>query len=263
MASWLGQGDELQYFASKGHGAMLSNLAYKSASLALLAALTVSYAAAEDLTIVSSVTTGKKGKTTTATQYIESDRIRTSDGVNDTIFDVASGRMIHIDHKKKEYWETSLDEMREQFAELNRMLEENPMMATMFGAATEVNVRKGSETREIVGYVCDQYSLSIGKLQYELWAARGLKAPAQYYDGAKLVYVAMGPMAGRFEQLYEEMKKIEGFPLRSELDSKLMGMNIHSVSEATEVRKGPIPPGTFDPPAGYKSKKSPYEKKPR
>ena len=65
----------------------------------------------------------------------------------------------------------------------------------------------------------------------------------------------------RFEKLYEEMKKIDGFPLRTELDSKIMGMKLESVSEATEVRKGPIPPGTFDPPAGYKKKDSPYEKK--
>jgi len=240
---------------------MLSNLAHKSACLAVLAGATVFSAAAEDLTVVSSVTSGKKGESVTATQYIATDKLRTSDGRYDTITDIVSGRMVHVDHKKKEYWETSLAEMREQFAELERLVDENPMMATMLGAATEVDLRKGSETREIVGYVCDQYSLSIGKLQFELWAARELKAPAQYYDGAKLIYATMGPMASRFEQLYEEMKKIDGFPLRSELDSKLMGMNIHTVSEATEVRKGPIPPGTFDPPAGYKKKKSPYEKK--
>lgn len=239
---------------------MLKNLAYTFACLALLAAAALP-AAAEDLTVVSTVTTGKKGKTTTSTQHVTAERLRTSDGTLDTIFDVASGRMVHVDHKKKEYWETTLAEMREQFAELERMLDENPLMAKMLGAATEVQVSKGTGTREVAGYVCDQYSLIIGKLQFELWAARGLKAPAEYYDAQKMAYAMMGPTATRFDKLYEEMKKIDGFPLRTEMDSRLMGIKLQSVSEATEVRKGPIPAATFEPPAGYKKKKSPYEKK--
>lgn len=240
---------------------MLKNLVHPSACLVLLASLAPLPVAASDLTVVSKVTSGKKGETTTATQYITADKIRTSDGRYDTITDIASGKMVHIDHKKKTYSETSLAEMREQFAEVERMLDENPMMAKMLGGATEVTVEKGTETREIVGYVCDRYSMSIGKLRFELWAARGLKAPAEYHDAKKMVYAAMGPTASRFEKLYEEMKKIDGFPLRTELDSKIMGINVDSVSEATEVREGPIPDGTFDPPAGYKKKDSPYGKK--
>ncbi len=241
------------------------HLAYRSlsrlGSLLLLAGLAALPAAAEDLTIVSSVTTGKKGKTVTATQYLSADKLRSSDGTSDTITDLTSGRMIHVDHKKKEYWETTLAELRQQFAEVEKMLDDNPMMARMVGGATEVTVTKGSGTREVAGYVCDPYSMTIGKLQFELWAARGLKAPDEYHDAKKMVYATMGPMASRFDKLYEEMKKIEGFPLRTEMDSKLMGMKLKSVSEATEVRKGPIPGDAFEPPAGYKRVKSPLEKK--
>ena len=241
------------------------NLAYRSlsrlGSLVLLAGVAVLPAAAEDLTILSSVTTGK-GAPMTATQYIATDRMRTSDGRMDTIFDVASGRMVHVDHKKKTYWETSLAEMREQFAEVEKMLEDNPMMATMLGAASEVEVQKGSGSREIAGYACEQYLMSIGqKFKFEIWATPDLKAPDEYYDAKKMVYATVGPMASRFDKLYEEMKKIDGFPLYSKVDTGVMGMKIKTISEATEVRKGPIPAGTFDPPAGYKKKKSPYEKK--
>ncbi len=84
--------------------------------------------------------------------------------------------------------------------------------------------------------------------------------PPAYYDASKLAYAAMGPMGARFDKLYEEMKKIAGLPLASKLDSKFMGFKIRTSSEATEVRKGPIPAGTFDPPPGYKKTKSPYEK---
>lgn len=231
------------------------------ALLTLLAAFGSLPAAAEDLTIVSSVSTGK-GAPVTATQYIATDKVRTSDGRYDIITDIASGRMVHIDHKKKTYWETTLEEMRQQFAELEKMLADNPIMASMLGTATTVDVQKGSETREVAGYVCDQYLMSIGKaFRFEIWAARGLKAPAQYHDAKKMAYATMGPMASRFDKMYEAMKEIDGFPLLTEIDTGLMGMNLKVVSEATEVRKGPIPASTFEPPAGYKKKKSPYAKK--
>ncbi len=235
--------------------------AYRILPFVLLAGLAVLPAAAEDLTVVSTVTSNK-GAPITATQYVSTDKVRTSDGRLDTIVDVASGRMIHVDHKKKTYWETSLAEMREQFAEVEKMLDENPMMATMLGTATDVEVQKGSGTREVAGYTCQQYLMSIGqKFKFEIWATSGLEAPAEYYDAKKMVYATIGPMASRFDKLYEEMKKIDGFPLYTKVDTGVMGMKIKSVSEATEVRKGPIPAGTFDPPAGYKKKKSPYEKK--
>lgn len=221
-------------------------------ALALLAAP----AAAEDLTIISQVTT-KKGAPTTSTQYVSSDKIRTSDGRIDTIIDVASGRMIQIDHKKKSYYETSLEDLRAHFAELEKMLEQTPMLANMFGRATEVQVREGSGSRTVAGYACRQYLVSMGdKFKFELWVAPDLEAPIQYHDAKKLTYAAMGPMGARFEKMYDAMKKIQGFPLWSKVETAIMGFDMEVVSEATEVREGPLPAGTFEPPAGYKMQKS-------
>lgn len=216
-------------------------------------------AAAEDLTIVSRFTAGK-GEATTSTQYISAGKIRTGDERYDTIIDIESGRMIHIDHKKKVYYETTLEEMRQHFAELERMLQDNPMLAKMFGGATAVEVKKESGSRTIAGYSCDPYLMTMGdKLQFEIWAAKGLKAPYSYYDAKKMAFATMGPAATRFERMWEEMKKIDGFPLATKMESRMMGINMVTDTEATEVRQGPIPEGTFEPPAGFKQKKSPYQ----
>lgn len=227
--------------------------------LALGAALAATAAIAEDLTVVSDVT-ATKASPTTSTQYITADKIRTSDGRYDTIVDIASGKMIHVDNKKKVYYETTLEELHQHFAEISSMLEENPMLAKMLGNLTAVTVTRGSGERTIAGYACQQYSMTMGdNFQFEIWTASGVKAPVQYYDARKMAYATMGPMASRFEQMYDEMKKIEGFPLATEFRSRLMGMNLEGTSEATEVRKGPISPDVFAPPAGYKKKKSPYK----
>ena len=60
----------------------------------------------------------------------------------------------------------------------------------------------------------------------------------------------------RFDRMYEEMKEIAGSVLEP-VDTSTLGLRIRVESEATEVRKGPIPAGTFDPPAGYKKKRDP------
>ena len=239
---------------------MIRKLTIHAAAVALLA-VAAAVPAAADLTVVSTVTAGKN-RTMNATQYISAEKVRSSDGELDTIIDLATGKMIHVDHKKKAYYETSLEEMRAHFAELEKMMNDNPIMAQMMGKVTDVEVEKGSGTRTIAGYECEQYLLSMGeKLRFEIWATRDLETPIQYLDARKMAYAAMGPMASRFDKMYEEMKEIGGFPLSTKVDMRMMGRGVESLSEATEVGKEPIPAGTFDPPAGYKKKKSPFKEK--
>lgn len=234
---------------------LAQTIAVTAALFALAAA-----AAAEDLTIVSRVTP-PKGAPTTATQYISASKVRSSDGTSDSIVDIATGRLTFIDHQKKTYFETSFEEIRAQFAQLEEMLESNPMLGKMFGGATAVKVEKSAETRSIAGYTCHKYTLSFGpNFVFEVWTAPDLKPPLEYYDARKLFYVSMGPMGGRFERMIEEMKKIDGLALATTVDTKIMGFNMHTENEATQVTKGPIDPAVFQPPAGYKQKKSPYQK---
>ena len=234
---------------------------FKLVSLIALLALTLSpVALAEDLTIISQVTPAK-GEPTTSTQYITSDKMRISDGQNDTIVDLSSGNITMIDHKKKNYFETTFEEMRAHFVELEKMLDSNPMMARMLGNATTVDVQETSETRQIAGYGCTNYLLTIGKkFQQKVCITSEIDMPIEYYDARKMLYSMMGPMATRFEKMLEEMKKLNGFALATDIDTKVMGFDASSSSEATEVKLGSISADVFAVPQGYKKKKSPFEK---
>lgn len=229
--------------------------------LALALLLMVPFAAgAEDLTVVSRVVP-PKGQPTTSTQYFSASKFRTSDGRVDTIVDLESGRIVSLDHKKKTYYETSFEEIRAFFAQLESMLESNPMLERMFGKATAAQVRDTGEKRTIAGYECHKLVVTMGeKMSFEVWATSQIKVPLEYYDAQKMLYATMGPMASRFEKMYDELKKIGGFTLATTIDSKVMGMQIHSESEAIEVKKGALPPDAFEVPSGYKKKKSPYNK---
>jgi hypothetical protein len=225
-------------------------------SIAALLALPL---AAEDLTVISKVTMG--GKTTTGTQYMTSSKAKSSDGETDTIIDYPTGQMTFIEHKSKSYWETSLDEMAAYMDRLYKDVKDNPMLASMFGGADSVTVEKGNGSRKIAGYACDDYTLSMGSsMIFEICAAPGLQPPPQYYEGRKLSYAAMGPMGKRFAAMFDEMKKIKGFPLASDMEADMGMARMQVESEATEVRKGAIAASTFDIPAGYKKKSSPFKR---
>lgn len=87
----------------------MSHLSRSIAALACAAALPA-LAGAEGITVVSKATVNQ-GAPSTSTQYIAADRIRTSDGEHDTIVEVGAGRFTVINHKKKEYYEFTRDEM--------------------------------------------------------------------------------------------------------------------------------------------------------
>ena len=218
-------------------------------------------AVAEDITIVSNVSS-KKSKPRTSTQYFTETKIRTADGSSDTIFDYQASKMIFIEHKKKEYWTTTPEEVQAAFADLKAMLEDNPILRRMFGRGAEVSVEKTGKTREIAGHRCNEYLATMGKAyEFEICAAPELVAPIHYHQARRVFYSTMGPMAGRLETLLEEMEKIEGLPLATTFRTKLMGRTFETFSEAIEVRLGPVPDDAFEVPASYKQKKSPYQQK--
>src|SRR4029079_13666737 len=86
--------------------------------VAALAAALPHPTAAEDLTIISTVTT-PRGTTRTQTQYLSSSRMRLSGEDRDTIVDLTSGRILILDNQRKEYSETSLDELRAFFDQID------------------------------------------------------------------------------------------------------------------------------------------------
>lgn len=214
---------------------------------------------AEDLTVVSKVTVGDKSST--STQYMTSTKSRTNDGQNDSIIDFPTGKMTFIDHKAKTYSETTLEEMAAYMDRLYRDVQGNPMLERMFGGSDEVTVERGKESRKVAGYDCDEYTLSMGRsFEFEICAAKGLQPPPQYYEGRKLSYASMGPMGQRFSKMFDEMKKVKGYPIALDMDVDMGMAKIQTTSEAIEVKKGPIPASTFDLPAGYAKKPSPFKR---
>jgi hypothetical protein len=223
--------------------------------LVLVAGMTV--ASAEDLTIVSKVAP-TKGETITSTQYLSPGAMRIDNGHVSTIVDFSSGKIIQLDNRKKTYYVTTVDEMRQHFQKLDEMAQSNPMMQKLLGTMSEVQVQQTDDTKDIAGYTCHKVLLSMGdNFKETLWVTTQLEVPTQYYDARKMLYAMMGPIASKFDKMLDAMKKINGLALASDVETKVMGFDASSTSEAQEVKKGPIPAVIFQAPPGYKQVKSP------
>lgn len=224
----------------------------------LLLTLLATSALAEDLTVIYEVTTN--GDPITTSQVVTDSKVRTSDGTTDTIFMIDSGEMIFIDHRKQEFYKTSIQEMNAKFAEMDESLGSNPMVRRMMmGKAGEVKVEEGPEPQTIGDYYCTHYVVTMGKgMRWDIWATPSLEAPRPYWDARKLSYASMGPVGARFKAMLEAMREIEGFPLATKVEAKVMGIRSNSESRAVEVRLGEVAEDAFDVPEGYRQGKSPF-----
>jgi len=221
-------------------------------------------ALAEDLTIVFK-TTGAGGAGTT-THYFSSEKMRTGDAESETIMEYAAGKIVSIDHKKKEYSEITLAEMEAAMKAASAKMEEaNAQMASMppavrqkmeqmmGGGASAVTVTKGG-TRQVAGYTCQDYAVAMGQtMTTKICATTALQFPAPNVDYRKFqsfagsaATMANNPMFKSMGKMADEMKKIEGFTIAESTSMKMMGRSMDSSKEAVEIKKGPIPASTFD-----------------
>jgi hypothetical protein len=238
---------------------MISRYLLSSALVLGLSGAFAGAAYADDLTLISSNTS--QGKTTVGKQYLGDNKMRIDDGAgSDMIFDYESGTLTFIEHKKKKYWQATVQEMQAQMEQMSAILDSNPITDRMLGSIGDVQVDEMGESKTIAGHSCDMVQMTMGEgFTTEMCVARDLELPISYYDARKAMSSMMGPMAKRFEKMYDEMEEIKGLSIETVTRAKMMGRSMDSTSVVTEIKVGPLPAGAFDIPADYKKKKSPYE----
>jgi len=158
-------------------------------------------AAAEDLTIVSKVTSDKNPPATT-TSYLSSDHIRMSEADGkDFMVDFKTGQMTIIDGKKKEYSVITKEDMQAMQAKIQEQMNspemkkaqeqmknlppevQKKMEAMMGGAASSIEVQKTGTTRKIAGYNCENWTVTVASIsKSEQCLTSELQFPVQAWD---------------------------------------------------------------------------------
>ena len=228
-------------------------------SIACAATLAFSTLAATDLTL----TFARKGAGTAGTeiQYhtAKFHLNRQPEQKLDSLVDYEKGISYTINHKKKTIEMLKMEDALAALASLNQSQSQPEglglLMGSMFGDPNKYKVEKlGQET--VAGRPCQNYLITVGKLTMALSADPTLKMPVSDAAYTRMMQAQAasfakggGPVGASFKRLYEEMAKIKGVPLKTEMKG-FMGMNVSSV--ATKVEQGPIPADLFVLPVGYK-----------
>ena len=128
------------------------------------------------------------------------------------------------------------------------ILMDNPQMGKIYSSQditlseedkNSIEVKKGEETKTILGYDCQQYFATVTKqgqaVNMEMLVTDAIKAPSQ--------------------QTAEFGDKIKGFPLYVKIDMSQMGAEMTVISEVTEIVKESVSADMFDltPPEGYEA----------
>lgn len=172
----------------------------------------------------------------------------------DVIYRLDRGTIIRLNHQEKTYTETTLAQARQQMEKNTGAANAQQAMMRRLGmtggGATSVTEIGPGET--IAGYATERYATKTAISQGEVWVAPTLEAPAAYYEMSSSYAAAqMGSMGQIVKELRE--KQIKGFILKmTGTGNMAMMKGISFTQVATSVEKAPIPPSTFEPPAGYR-----------
>jgi hypothetical protein len=236
--------------------------------------LAAATAGAQELTMVSKRTAGDKPPETQTT-YISSDKIRMSGAEGqEFIAEMGTGRYTLIDHKKKEYSVITRQEMEAFYAQAQAQMKQaqaqmenlppqvREKMGKAMGAfAGSFKVEKGTGTRKVAGYTCQNWNMSMGEMfQQEQCVTTEIAYPAAAWDAQKTFMGSMPGLGEAFQKMADEMKKMNGIPIAGTSTVKILGRTERTSWELTDVKKGPIPASAWEVPAAYKKVESPMAK---
>jgi len=251
-------------------------------SLAAALVIAAAVPASADLTIVSKLS--GDGKTETATSYLTADKARiVQPGGHEMIFDATKSEITLIDNHKRQYFVMTEQEMEDTAARMQQqkkqasaqmedamkkvppeMREKMKSMINVGGmTASAVEVKKASGGRQIAGYKCANWTLTVGEIsKTEECLSTDVPYPTglwQSFRSMQNILQSMGPTMGSASALQEKTKELKGFPLASTTTTNVLGNTRTTSSEVQEIKKGAIAANVFDLPAGYKKVDSPLK----
>lgn len=197
-----------------------------------------------DMTVVQKIHSGsvmgQPAKDSTMTMKVKGNKARIEDSTsgNWMLVDLTANKMFTVQPPKKEVMSMSLD-----------MASKAGDMFSQMGQNAKSTLTKGTETKVINGYKCDQYHLTTtgGMLNLDAtyWISNDVDSkeytPFRKYSESVLKMLKM-----------DDLTKLQGMPIRSETTMNMMGQKIEVTSEIQSISHDAVPDSAFVIPADYK-----------
>ncbi len=195
-------------------------------------------------------------RTESVTTWISEDVIRSKGTKNDMLIRSDEGSIFLIDHEEKVYRKMPdqlfTDSMKKEMEDLPPgMAEKMRNMMKM-----EVKIEPTNETATINDWSCRKYKQTVktgmASTVSNLWATKEVDISPELTASFMTAFYQSGPMGNISGNMVSEMKKVEGFVVKSTTSTEMMGTTIESSSEALEVDQNAQPPNKiYELPDGY------------
>ena len=205
----------------------------------------------------------------TATHYYTASKVRFDQGDVATVVDLATGRIVNVLMARKQYSETTFEEIEQAMTSVSAQMEkamagipEGLRKKMMGDAARDVALTKG-EVRTVASVPCRNYTVTLGeKTRMETCAALNFDLPFDRTHLRTLALVTAPIAKGHtgLNRMVEKLREISGLSLASSMSLSLMGRKIETSTEATQIRRGPIDGAHFEIPHDFEKIDSPFAK---
>ena len=192
------------------------------------------------------------------TTWLSKDKMRRDEGDTMTLVRYDLNKIYWVNHPKKTYSEIDLPLDMETVLppEAKQMLDQMEVSSS---------ITDTGETKTINNWQCKKYLFEISvsmmgmsmPIKMDFWTSKDLGIDEEMYKKFYADTLSMNPM---FQDMVDELKKIEGYPVRTEFSMSMMGAEQKYWEEVVSVEKMSAPAGTYDLPEGYtKTEFNPFE----
>jgi len=172
-------------------------------------------------------------------------RVEHEEGV--TIMDFASKTMYQIDPASKTYQQLDMTTLGQPPAEMKGEQAE-AAQKMMKGMMSEIQVTPTQEKKQIAGYDCQKYLVSMMMMQSEYWLSKAVPGYAEIKEiGKKMKSLFEGNPMVQQMNIAGMMDKLDGFPVQTVMH--MMNGTITTTLKTIETKS--LDPSLFKVPAGY------------
>lgn len=150
-------------------------------------------------------------------------------------------------------WRLDPEEKTAEAVDLQRLRAQSrsdtALAGELMGAGERDAVRTGAlPPKTVAGYRCRGWRLRAGSAVLEVYTTTAV--PVRMDTFAELLeWTGAGDALGG---LWDEMRALPGFPMQTRAQVDVLGQVQETLSTITRLKVGPLPPSTFELPAGYR-----------
>jgi hypothetical protein len=189
-------------------------------------------------------------KDETSEQWLGDDQFATVTPNFTIIMDMKKNMLYWVNNENKTYVESTLPF---EFANIV-----DPQMAQMMAGMMKmtVTVAPNGQTKTVGQWKCTGYDVSLNMammpMKMTVWASTDV--PFDVDKFMKLQTNVLKATMRLDDAAVEEMKKVKGYWIATEINAEIMGAKMHSTTEVIEISKKNPPASVYTVPAGYTKK---------